>query len=256
MRRSSARQALRLRSGACIACLGALVGTALTATAACSPLQLDLTVADASVPADAADATAHDAFVGDAFVADTMVADAVAPVDAQDGGVDSGTSDSSPPSDANDEAGQPVPCSSNTDCLGDAGTPLCDTDAGLCVQCLSSADCTKSNALHCLNGFCGACATDTDCSDAGAPGMVCNRFIPRCASSCMNGTDCPSEPCDTTDGWCVECTSDVYCMGVQTGIHCYLPPAGVCGCQRDTDCPSPAKPTCGPPNPMGNRFCE
>jgi hypothetical protein len=171
--------------------------------------------------------------------------------------MDTGVADTSPPADANDGAARPMPCSSNTDCPADAGTPFCDTDGGLCVQCMSSADCTKSNALHCLNGFCGACAVASDCSDGGT-GMVCNPFIPRCASACMFGTDCQSQGlvCNTMAGYCVECTDSSYCATSPNGTWCYTA-AGVCGCQSDSDCVnSPSKPTCGALSPTRLRFCE
>jgi hypothetical protein len=229
-----------------------MVGAALAASSACSPLQLDLTVGDASVRADAGEAGTPDAFVADTYVADAI---AIADAQTQDATVDAGQADTSPPADAQEGGPQEMPCSRSTDCASNAATPLCDPDAGVCVQCLSANDCTKGNALHCVNGYCIACSTDADCSDAGTQGMVCNRYIPRCASQCVNGTTCAPQGliCSLTDGYCVECTSDGYCSGVATGTYCYLP-AGVCGCRSDADCPKSS--TCGSPSPTGNRFCE
>jgi hypothetical protein len=240
--------------------LAALVGSLLGAASACSPLQLDLTVGDASLSPDSGDATARDAVGSDATVVDSSASDAVTSLDAQDASADAGAADTSPSVDANDAGPQPMPCAQGSDCTG-ATTPYCNTDAGFCVQCLSSGDC-GGNTPHCnAAGVCIACGSNADCNDGGAGARLCNTYIPRCTSACTTGRDCaqqPSQqPCDQTDGWCVECTNGTYCMGNATGTYCYPPPVGVCGCQSDLDCrASTTNRTCGPPSPTGLRFCQ
>jgi hypothetical protein len=232
-----------LRAGVLVALsVGACAFAAFTA---CSPLELDLTEGDAGP----ADSSAPDATVpGDSTITDAYSdTDGAAVVDA-------------PSPDADTAA--PLPCSTTADCPDSGATPRCNVDAGVCVQCLSASDCTKANALNCIGNVCVACSTNADCNDGGTEGgMVCNTFIPRCASPCSFGTMCNQSGqtgqlvCNQSAGYCVECTDDTYCAGVATGTHCYLA-AGVCGCQGASQCPSAQMPNCGPASPTGNRFCQ
>jgi hypothetical protein len=238
-------RALRERTRlAAIAVLAAVFG----ASAACSPLELDLSEGEAGSP----DSTAPDVTVpGDATVPDTGP------------GVDSAPAADGFSADAGADADgsvQPLPCSKTTDCADASKTPLCDNDAGVCVQCLSMNDC-GGNTPHCISNVCIACGTNADCNDGGTEGgMVCNTFIPRCASTCTAVMNCMQSGqsgglyCNLSAGYCVECTDDTYCATAATGKHCYLA-AGVCGCVMDADCPS-VMPTCGPASPTGNRFCQ
>jgi hypothetical protein len=238
------------RAGAYFASIAALVLVfALVLAGACSPLQLDLTFGDggsldATVAPDVYDAASEaDSFVGDSGPA-------------ADG--EGGVADTSPPADA--ESGVPaMPCAKATDCPATSTTPICDTDAGVCVQCVSASDCSKggSSTPHCVNNVCYACLTSADCGDAGSLGMTCNRFIPRCASICTMGSMCASQNliCNSaTNGYCVECLDDTYCVGSATGARCYVA-AGACGCDGSADCPS-SHPTCGPPSITQLRFCQ
>jgi hypothetical protein len=149
-------------------------------------------------------------------------------------------------------------CGSNADCAApDGGVPaldegVCDTATGLCVQCVTDADCTDPNnkvcdpSTHlclpcrvdadCVNntdgpicgdlgqyslgyGMCG-CLVDTDCSGhAGGPDCVSNGS-PYDKCGCQTAADCASD----TDGHaCVNPYSDGWMQ---------------CGCQTTGDCPA------------------
>jgi hypothetical protein len=236
-----------LRTGARLVALAMRAG-AFAAMAACSPLELDLTEGEAGPP----DSTAPDVVAP----RDATVEDTGSP------GTDSAPSSDGPSADADavadaDAAVQAISCSTTADCADAGTTPLCDKEAGVCVQCLSATDCSAGNTPHCIGNVCIACVTNADCGDGG---MVCNAFIPRCASSCTTGANCTQSGqsgglyCNTSAGYCVECTDDTYCVAATSGTHCYLA-AGVCGCATSADCPSQS-PTCGPASPTGNRFCQ
>lgn len=129
-----------------------------------------------------------------------------------------------------------IHCSTQAQCA-DAAAPLCNVEAGACVNCLSNADCSGSTP-HCLRGGCVSCTGDADCS----PGMVCNTHIPRCATSCMITAQCSAGKqlqCATDYGYCVECLGDYDCQSQNIGLpFCYEPPAvGLCvECRTSTDC--------------------
>jgi hypothetical protein len=229
---------------------GALVALALgafgAAAPACSPLELDLTEGDAGPDSSTPDATVP----GDATVRDAhSEADAPPAPDgpSREAGVDA------------DAAVPPLSCSTTADCPDSGIKTLCNVDAGVCVECLSASDCVHANASQCIGNMCIACVTNADCNDGGTDGgMVCNTFIPRCASACSNTTNpCTQSmlPCNQSNGYCVDCLDDSYCLTKPTGRHCYVA-AGVCGCQSSADCPSAQTPNCGPASPTGNRFCQ
>jgi Cys-rich repeat protein len=149
-----------------------------------------------------------------------------------------------------DDGGPTTPpvlhCSVPSQCA-DTGVPMCSEEAGICVECLSSADCSGSTP-HCLDGGCVSCTTNADCST----GMVCNTHIPRCATQCTDGTECNGKACATAYGYCVECLSDLDCVDASLPF-CFEPPAvGLCvGCRSSADCIAgdicgPAR-RCGPP---------
>jgi Cys-rich repeat protein len=151
-----------------------------------------------------------------------------------------------PPGNDGSTAPPVLHCATQSECA-DTGVPLCSVEAGICVECLSSADCSGSTP-HCRDGGCVSCTTDADCST----GMVCNTHIPRCATQCTNGTECNGKPCATAYGYCVECLSDLDC-GDPSLPFCFEPPAiGLCvGCRSSADCQGGdvCGPTqrCGPP---------
>lgn len=113
------------------------------------------------------------------------------------GGSDSG-SDSSSSSDSAGDSGSsdattdaattgPTPCQSDKQCI--AEDQVCNTTAGLCVDCLADTDCPAPNACK---GF--SCAPP--------------------ASPCQSSKECsPEQVCHKGVGLCVECESDDDCLG-------------------------------------------
>ena len=125
-----------------------------------------------------------------------------------DGGADAGDADSA------------LPC--GVDCVGD--TPLCDTNAMTCVQCLALGDCAGMGELGedelCSDvGTCVQCRTDADCTEPDA--SVCSTDGPTAGScvacsagdvdGCAGVVDGPLalNVCDDSsgDGVCVECNA-------------------------------------------------
>ncbi|MDB4929024.1 MAG: internalin, partial [Myxococcaceae bacterium] len=178
------------------------LGAADVATVDAGPVE-DVAVV---VDADADAAAAPDAPAGDA-----VTADVVAPTDAR------------------------VACTTNRECA--ATGRLCDVAAGVCVQCLTGAQCTVAGEV-CLahrcaagtrcassrtcmglvcettRGVCVDCLADVDCADAG----VCraNNCVapPR---ACRSSRECTDQVCDAARGVCVDCLTDVDCA---TGQFC------------------------------------
>ncbi len=194
-----------------------------------APLNLPDAAADAAVPADqgTVDAPAADASGED--------------VPSVDAGLDAAPTDDLPSVDV-PSADVPVPtdarvsCSSNRDCT--ATGQLCDTAAGVCVQCLTGAQCTGAGEV-CLGhrcvagtpcassrtcmglvcettrGVCVDCLADVDCTVAGE---VCraNTCVPA-PRPCRSSRECSvsDQVCDTARGACVDCLTDVDCSAGQ-----------------------------------------
>jgi hypothetical protein len=163
----------------------------------------------------------------------------------------------------------PIPCTQASACAG-TPTPLCDRDAGVCVQCLASTDCPrKTNIPHCVKNACIACMTAADCNDGGVGPRLCNTAIPRCTESCggdaadecltmdSSGNPIPEACAGQTLPICVECPMvgvSSWCASRAAGAYCYGLPSGACGCQTDADCPDGG--LCqAPSGPSRLRFC-
>lgn len=152
-------------------------------------------------------------------------------------------------------------CAGNGDCPGDA--PLCDTATGVCVGCLSAADCTDSEKPFCTpeHRQCGECVSNDDC---GAAKPVCDQedneckeclvdshcnagyscgADAKCHFACDSNADCndDSKPlCDLDSQSCVECLDDTDCPAaapVCDGKNCH-------GCITAADCVDPLAPVC------------
>jgi hypothetical protein len=78
-----------------------------------------------------------------------------------------------------DKTGMCRGCKQDNECLGlDGGVPVCNTPdggAGMCVQCLVSADCQDPNASACVSNRCDPCKADSDC--AKFPPSVCKQPV-------------------------------------------------------------------------------
>jgi hypothetical protein len=113
-------------------------------------------------------------------------------------------------------------------CLADTGTgqSFCDTQSGLCVECLTAAQCTQSDAPICLQGQCAECATDQDCApDAGTPYCLVSQG--GLCVQCTSAAQCPAANpgCDSSSWTCGSCTLSSDCPAGET---CNAD-AGVCG---------------------------
>jgi hypothetical protein len=164
-----------------------------------------------------------------------------------------------------------------TDCLQQVPPfNYCDARTGICATCSSDSQCVGDAGLagvHCLDaGYCG-CFSMADCP----AGAACDPFFGQCAPSCvfLAGQCAWGTVCNPRDGLCVQCLQDAdcssqapayaYCLNdIDAGTTCVacLTPADCpsdklgcsshlfeCGvCERDSDCPA-AYPHCiGPPN--------
>jgi hypothetical protein len=124
-----------------------------------------------------------------------------------------------------------VPCNAaGGSCLAntETGQSVCDTTNGLCVQCLSSTQCTDVSAPVCVSGLCLECGTNTDCGAADAGTPYCSQGL---CVQCTSSSQCPADNvgCDSSSGSCGSCTYNSDC------------PAGL-GCDENT---SSCAPFCG-----------
>lgn len=144
---------------------------------------------------------------------------------ADGGGAGSGTRDAA--------AGNDVDGSASAD-AGPCGTPctgkkdLCDADHGLCVECLSNANCAgNATRKRCgASGECVQCESHADCP-ASAP--ACSEAAHTCGA-CEDNAPCQGRPertvCDTeptaTEGACVECTGNDFDCGKAADLTPYV----------------------------------
>jgi len=87
-----------------------------------------------------------------------------------------------------------VGCVTNADCAqssanGSGSTPVCNATNN-CVECLTDTDCTNLNpgSPYCIQESCSQCRTSTDCPSGYPPG--CNSVLLQCGS-CSANSDCP-----------------------------------------------------------------
>lgn len=98
------------------------------------------------------------------------------------------------------------------DCEGDL--PMCEEEAGVCVECLADGDCAGPDAAVCINHECSRCQENADCGDPAAP--RCEVESGRCLG-CADDSDCRGQTEDghnlticTESGACTECTGSRY----------------------------------------------
>lgn len=135
------------------------------------------------------------------------------------------------------------PCVSNNDCSGNRSTPACDVNTGMCVGCLTGADCGIGEV--CENRGCHAppstgCALNTDCTVDGlgycfVPAAIC--------VSCLEDSDCKpvgTAVCDVRNHACRPLTQgcgwDGDCVGNIGGKRCRDDRTCV-QCLKNEDCP-------------------
>ncbi len=123
-----------------------------------------------------------------------------------------------------------VQCASDYDCTVDRGAgaaPLCEVDAGACVQCATNADCLREGFTARGQSFCNAsscseeCNTDQDCAG--------NPLGSGCLTSIYNYKFCG-------------CGTDQDCVGSRQGAHCDMNSSdayyGSCLCLLASECPA------------------
>ncbi len=118
-------------------------------------------------------------------------------------------------------------CTVNSDCPGDS--PICDTTLGM------------------GNGICVGCISSADCNDAGRP--LCDPDRRQCGE-CVTSSDCgaAAPACDRNDGQCEECLVDEQCPA---GTLCGTDEKCHAACVSNADCKDAGKPVCD----LGSRNC-
>jgi hypothetical protein len=124
----------------------------------------------------------------------------------------------------------------------DAGTPVCvpgdaGSNAGMCVGCLASSDCSALSSKPICNlstQACQACADSNACATNYANKPVCvttatATLMKGTCVGCLTNSDCSgtqSKPiCNQSSNSCVPCAADSDCSGMGIGIcikdgHC------------------------------------
>ncbi len=130
----------------------------------------------------------------------------------------------------------PTVCSMSDECP--MVEPVCDTQSGLCVQCIVGGDCTGGQACvsnQCVAAGCGDGNVDNgeSCDDGDADDTnACNNSckVNTGFMMCLAAVDCADPDASCVGGTCVLqvgeslCTSDAGCEG---NVSCG--PSGVCG---------------------------
>ncbi len=104
-----------------------------------------------------------------------------------------------------------------TQCQG--GTPVCNTNVGQCVECISNGQCSGNKPI-CVNNVCVACAGDNGSGDP---------------AQCPTSTQPVCQTQGPTTGSCTQCSADNANLCVAPRPVC-LPNVGTCGCANDADC--------------------
>lgn len=124
------------------------------------------------------------------------------------GSASGSSDDTTTPVDSSAGESGPTGCTSNDDCAGDPGGPVCNADNGECVDCTPSDDpCAEGN--YCdpgTNDCVPGCIADEDCGG----GLTCDVPTNTCVG-CIADAECPlGSVCDT--GMCVPgCTDQQAC---------------------------------------------
>jgi hypothetical protein len=154
-------------------------------------------------------------------------------------------------------------CGSATDCT--ALGLICDTDAGECVECLTTANCSPGTRCSTDRVCVAVCANDAECSD----GVFCNG-AERCdpadgrggARGCLSGGPAcaASETCDEEADACIACAPET-CNGVDDDCNGAADDGlgdltcGTGACERTVQaCVGGAPQTCVP-GPPGVEIC-
>ena len=144
-----------------------------------------------------------------------------------------------------------VPCDPDAP-SGAANCPTdrrCEPDLGVCVECVTSADCAGERAAcDTTSGRCVECVDSTTCAGT-TP--VCDTTARRCVG-CLGDAQCApaGEVCLVEEQRCVQCRTDAECPapgGDDDDGLCHPVEHRCVECIDDGDCRSdPEKPFCSP----------
>lgn len=141
-----------------------------------------------------------------------------------------------------------VPCDPQTP-TGKRACPAsqsCDTEIGLCVECVGSVDCSAGPLRACYveQGVCVECVGPETCTTAEP---YCDTTAHECVG-CRDDFDCAAtgQHCLIDEHRCVQCRDSTDCLASGDDNLC-LPDTHVCReCVDSTDCIriDPTRPTC------------
>ncbi|HUB09761.1 MAG TPA: hypothetical protein VMB50_22340 [Myxococcales bacterium] len=119
-------------------------------------------------------------------------------------------------------------------CSAGTSAGICDPDTGLCVGCLTSANCTGGLKCDPQIRQCVTCVTWADCP-YDVPGCLDGT-----CGGCASAADCPPDDGCSPDGRCY-CTDDQGCGGdvptcVAPGPHPLGDDSSGCGCSDSSQC--------------------
>jgi Cys-rich repeat protein len=158
---------------------------------------------------------------------------------------------------------------SGSACLNDSTcappNPYCEPGGGVCVECLGDPNCTNGRFCSATHQ-CVECVMDSQCGGGGgmpycspqgrcveclAPGncmtgQTCNTNDYRCVPTCTASTMCqaPIAVCDTTKGYCVQCTQMTDCAMTFNRHVCDTTNDTCVQCLMDTDCTTAPRTKC------------
>ena len=148
-------------------------------------------------------------------------------------------------------------CTTNGDCLGNGANVYCKGGAGgaagVCVACLTDAQCTPEVCSP--NNTCvpKECRADADCTATPATPRCDLAPTPHACVACLGDPDCPNggvcQPDHSCQAYSGPCRNNGECSGSPLGPVCKIVPGGtnVCvGCATNGDCG--ANMVCNPQN--------
>lgn len=124
-----------------------------------------------------------------------------------------------------------VQCNGSASDQCPADKPACDTQAGICVQCVSNQQCSGATPqCDTARNVCVACTQDTHCST----GQVCDEGS---CVACRDDDHCGGTTayCDTPTNSCVACLDDTHCTA-RNNSRCVSNGHTCAPCTRDAQC--------------------
>jgi len=144
--------------------------------------------------------------------------------------------------------------------------PICDVTKGSCEACngdfgtTATFTCLSSLPYCALDGSCGKCTLNTDCT-TGHAGDFCNTTTGACESKCTADSQClTSQWCETTAGICTAKLANGNAIPTEVGSTCTstlgtrVCLSGVCS-TTDNKCGSPSGETCTTAGTCRAGFC-